>query len=128
MLMLVQQVVSFETVCVEELVVPMKVISYNIRGLGSSEKRKEILKLVKHHRQWILCIQEPKLEVVNDFVCVSQWGNSSFGYSYRPSVGASGGILTLWDSAEVDVWVTRSIDNVVIIQGHFIKNGDDFTL
>jgi exonuclease III len=43
----------------------MKYISYNIRGLGSWEKRKEIQKLVKQHRPWILCVQETKLEVIN---------------------------------------------------------------
>jgi len=70
---------------------------------------------------WILCIQETKPKVVNDFGCASMWENSGFGYSYRPYVGAFVGILTLWDSAEVDVWVTRSLDNVVVIQDRLEK-------
>jgi exonuclease III len=110
------------------MVVKMKYISYNIRGLGSWEKRKEIQKLVKQHRPWILCVQETKLEVINEFLCVSLWGNQNFGFSYRPSVGASGGILTLWNKDEVDVRITRSMAHVIIIQGFMVKNGGEFAL
>ncbi|PNX98928.1 cysteine-rich receptor-like protein kinase, partial [Trifolium pratense] len=35
-------------------------------------------------------------------------GSTSHGFSYRLSVGASRGILTLWDSSEVEVWSTES--------------------
>jgi len=45
----------------------MKIISYNIRGLGSFEKKKEIQKMVKFYRPWILCVQQTKLEIINDF-------------------------------------------------------------
>ena len=91
------------------LVVKMKFISYNISGLGSFEKRKEIQKIVKLHRPWILCVQETKLEIINGFLCSSLWGNQHYGFSYRSSVGAFGGILTIWDSTGVDVIITRSL-------------------
>jgi len=87
-----------------------------------------IQKIVKFHRPWILCVQEIKLESINDFLCSSLWGNQNYGFSYRPSVGASGGILTIWDSTEVDVIITRSLAHVVIIQGKMVKNGADFSL
>jgi len=106
----------------------MKFISYNIRGLGSLEKRKVIQKIVKFHRPWILCVQETKLESINDFLCSSLWGNQNYGFSYRPSLGAYGGILTIWDTEEVDVIITRSLAHVVIIQGKMVKNGADFSL
>ena len=105
----------------------MKFISYNIRGLGSFEKRKEIQKIVKLHRPWVLCVQETKLESINDFLCSSLWGNQNYRFSYRPSAGASGGILTIWDTTEVDVIITRSLAHV-IIQGKMVKIGADFSL
>jgi len=55
---------------------------------------------VKFYRPWILCVQETKLEIINDFFYASLWGNAHYGFSYRPSVGASGGIFTIWDMAE----------------------------
>jgi len=91
-------------------------------------KKKEIQKMVKFYRPWILCVQETKLEIINDFFCASLWGNPYHSYSYRPSVGASGGILTIWDTTEVDVMITRSMAHVVIIQGKMIQNGADFSI
>jgi len=101
---------------------------YNIRGLRSFEKKKEIQKIVKFHRPWILCVQETKLETINDFLCALLWGNQNYGFSYRPFVGASGGILTLSDTAEVDIKITRSMPHVFIIQGKMVKNGAEFSL
>ncbi|PNY15039.1 cysteine-rich receptor-like protein kinase, partial [Trifolium pratense] len=52
--------------------------------------------------------------------------SSSFGFSYRPSVGASGGLLTLWDSTEVKVWSTESREHVLWCHGRFSKTGEEF--
>lgn len=43
-------------------------------------------------------------------------------------MGASCGILTLWDTVEVDVWLTRSIAHVIIVQGVMVKNGGQFAI
>jgi len=79
-------VVNVWVCCVGELVVSMKFISYNIKGLWSREKRKDVRKLVKQHRLWILCFHKTKLGNIDDFICASIWGSTGFNYSYRPSV------------------------------------------
>jgi hypothetical protein len=66
--------------------------------------------------------------VIDDFVCRSLWGSEPYGFSYRPSLGAAGGILTLWNSNEVDVQVSMSFENVLIIKGRFIKSGVAFAI
>ncbi|PNX56566.1 cytochrome p450 [Trifolium pratense] len=86
----------------------MKIISRNVRGLGGLEKRKEVRKLVEDLKPFTFCIQETKLQNCNVFHGSNLWGSSSHGFSYRPSVGASGGLLTLWDTSEVEVWSTES--------------------
>jgi len=65
---------------------------------------------------------------VDDYVCRSLWGTASVSYSYQPSIGASGGILTLWDVTEVEVLVTKSVENVLIIQGWFINSNNEFSI
>jgi len=61
------------------------------------------LKLVKKFRPWILCIQETRLATIDEFFYASFWGNTDVVFSYKPSMGASGGILSLWDTSEVEV-------------------------
>ena len=75
-----------------------------MRGLGGLEKRKELRKLVDEKKPFILCLQETKLVVCDDFLCTSVWGDINHDFSFRPSMGASGGLLTMWDTKEVEVW------------------------
>jgi len=106
----------------------MKIISLNVRGLGSFEKRREVRNLVREKNPFILCIQETKLAIFDDFVRNNIWGDACVGYSFRPSLGASGGLVTLWDSKEVDVWSTISFDHVLVIVGRFLSSGELFVV
>ncbi|GAU12613.1 hypothetical protein TSUD_132230 [Trifolium subterraneum] len=101
-------------------------ISWNIRGLGGVEKRKEVRKLVEDLNPFLVCLQETKLQFCEDSICSSLWGNSDYAYSYRPSVGASGGLLTIWNSEEIEVWSTESRRHVLWCHGRFIKSGEEF--
>jgi len=47
----------------------MKIISFNIRGLGAVVKKREIRRLVLEKKPAVLCIQEMKMEVVDEFLC-----------------------------------------------------------
>jgi len=106
----------------------MKILSYNLRGLGRWEKRREVQRLVTSKSPLVFCIQDTKLQQFDDNACRSLWGSESAGYSYRPSNGVVGGIITLWKSIEVDVSVTMSLENVLIIKGCFINSGVDFAI
>jgi len=74
----------------------------------------------------ILCLQETKLAVCDEKLNLLMWGDSNHAYSFRPSVGASGGLLTVWDTLEVEVWSSVSQDNVLIIHGKFIRTNEVF--
>ncbi|MCH85381.1 endonuclease/exonuclease/phosphatase family protein, partial [Trifolium medium] len=104
----------------------MKIISWNTRGLGGLEKRQEVRKLVGNLKPFIMCIQETKMQTFDDFLVTSLWGNSPYAFSYRPSVGASGGLMTIWDASEVDVWSTESREHVLWCHGRIIKTGEEF--
>ncbi|PNX61277.1 cytochrome p450, partial [Trifolium pratense] len=62
----------------------------------------------------------------DDFLCMTLWGSSSHGFSYRPSVGASEGLITLWDSSEVEVWSTESREHVLWCHDRFSRTGEEF--
>jgi exonuclease III len=52
-------------------VVTVRIISWNVRGLGSLEKWREVRQLVREKNPFILCIQETKLSIFDDSVCKS---------------------------------------------------------
>jgi len=106
----------------------MKVISYNVRGLRGFEKRAEVRRFTQDKNPFVVCLQESKLHAIDDFLVKSLWGNSQCGYSYQASVGASGGLITLWDSSVVEVWCTLNFRHVLIIKGRVILTGQDFTI
>jgi exonuclease III len=104
----------------------MKIVSWNVRGLGRAEKKKEVRKLVGEKNLFIVCLQETKLQVCDDALCSSLWGNSPFGFSFCLYVGASGGLLTIWDTAEVEVWSSLSRDHVLWCHGRFVQTDEEF--
>jgi len=46
-------------------------------------------------REIILSIQETKLPVFDFTVCKSIWGDVNVDFSFQPSMGPSGGLVTL---------------------------------
>ncbi|MCI16660.1 cytochrome P450, partial [Trifolium medium] len=99
----------------------MKICSWNVRGLGGFENKKEVRKLIGDK-------QETKLGECNDYICDSLWGSSPHGYSFRPSVGVSGGLLVMWDTVEVEVWSSVSLDHALLIHGRLLKSEEEFYL
>jgi exonuclease III len=106
--------------------VTTKIISYNIRGLGGVEKRKEILHLIYEKNPVVVCIQESKMEVVDQFLVASLWGSTDVGFSFRPSVWASRGIITLWNPLVVEVEFSVSFEHALIIGGRLKKDNREF--
>ncbi|KAK2383914.1 DNA-(apurinic or apyrimidinic site) endonuclease [Trifolium repens] len=104
----------------------MKIVSWNVRGFGRVDKRNEVRKLVREKHPLVVCLQETKLQACDEFLCTVVWGTSPFGFSFRPSVGASGGLLTIWDTSEVEMWSSLSRDHVLWCHGRFIKTGEEF--
>ena len=106
----------------------MKIISWNVRGLGSFEKRREVCQLVREKNPLIMCVQETKLSVIDVNLCKSMWGGDLVDFSFQPSVGASGGIVTMWDTREVEVWSSMSFEHVLVISRCFVKTRRQFTV
>jgi len=106
----------------------MKLLSWNVRGLGGAVKKREVSHLVREKKPFILCIQETKLQVLDAFDCRSIWGDDKVDFSYQRSAGASGGLVTLWDLSEVEVWSSASLDHVLAVTGRFLKSGEQFTM
>lgn len=74
----------------------MKIMAWNVRGLGSARKRILIKETIKKARIDIVMIQETKLKVINQKWVRSIWSSWNKNWAYLPSFGASGGQLIIW--------------------------------
>lgn len=71
----------------------MKILSYNVRGLGSRAKCSDVQSLIKKYGVKFCCIQETKKEIIDKTIGRAVWGRGRIGWCFRESEGRSGGIL-----------------------------------
>lgn len=102
----------------------MKVISYNARGLAVVRKR---WRFDINPRKKFFCgvYSGIKVEFIDNFLIKSIWGDAPCDYSYQPSVGASGGLITMWDKSLIDVCSSMSFAHVIVVSGRVILTGED---
>lgn len=68
----------------------MQIISWNIRGFGSSVKKRFVSKLIKKRKPDMILIQETKMESIDRFIVQKLWGNGDFEFAFSEASGASG--------------------------------------
>jgi exonuclease III len=73
-------------------------MSHNIRGINSDIKIMEI-------NCDIICIQETKKESFDDSYIRRFYNRSLDKFAFEPSIGASGGFLTIWKGSHFDAEV-----------------------
>ncbi|GJW03842.1 RNA-directed DNA polymerase, eukaryota [Tanacetum coccineum] len=73
-------------------------ISLNCNGLGKDSKKGWIKELIDRNSPAFIGIQETKLKDCDVFCVRSFWPRPYVDFIHSDSVGASGGILTVWDS------------------------------
>lgn len=56
----------------------MKILSYNIRGLGDTAKRRVIREVLCRNQVDMVCIQETKSSSVDRRLCAQLWGDTEF--------------------------------------------------
>ncbi|KAL8498958.1 hypothetical protein ACS0TY_022064 [Phlomoides rotata] len=101
----------------------MKILCYNVRGLGKKAKRMEVKDIIKKHKIELCCIQETKLEEVSKIRCMGLWGNPNFDWAYRESEGKSGGIHSIWNKDVFHKSSSWSDRGVLVINGYFTGDG-----
>lgn len=74
----------------------MKIVTLNLRGVGSVAKKKCVKRLIQKEGFDVCFFQETKRREI-DVVDVSRmWGGYNFDWIAKSSSGLSGGLLTVW--------------------------------
>ena len=76
----------------------MKIISWNIRGLGSRTKRRVVKDFLRLQNPDVVMFQETKREVCDRRFVGSVWSVRNKEWAILLACRASGGILIIWDS------------------------------
>lgn len=79
----------------------MKVLSWNVRGLGVAMKRVLVKRFVLSHKPAVLSLQETKCEEPVESLVRSIWGIGNLGWEGKASNGASSGLWTIWDASKM---------------------------
>ena len=80
----------------------VKILSWNVRGLNDRDKRLQVRSFIKQWGADIICLQETKIELVSRRLVRSLWGIHHVDWMFLGSIGASGGILLMWDHRVVE--------------------------
>jgi endonuclease/exonuclease/phosphatase family metal-dependent hydrolase len=80
-----------------------QVLNWNIRGANDPAKRSAIREFVSTLHVNIVCFQETKLDVIDDFTVLQSLGPSFDEYMYLPAVQTRGGILLAWDTSVIEL-------------------------
>ena len=75
----------------------MSVISWNVRGLSARPKRSSIRKIIIKNNPSFVFLQETKMEILNNKLIRTCWKSDDLEWVSSPSVGNSGGLLSMWN-------------------------------
>jgi hypothetical protein len=80
----------------------LKILSWNVRGINELDKRLHIKRLIRDCKVDLVCLIETKMEVISREVVRSLWGCRHVDWCFMGASGASGGILIMWDRRVVE--------------------------
>lgn len=78
----------------------MKMITWNVHGLGGVEKRRFIRECISKYKPAIIVLQETKKEVMNKSLVRSSVGPRLSEWCALPTIETCGGVLIAWDPLE----------------------------
>lgn len=92
-------------------------VSWNVRGANGISSQYLIRMLVNRQKPAIVCLQETKCSLWTEKNLKSFGMPSPFGWHQSPSVGQSGGLLTLWNKSVFSLSPSSSYANWSSVRG-----------
>uniref|UniRef100_A0A8R7PUW5 Endonuclease/exonuclease/phosphatase domain-containing protein n=1 Tax=Triticum urartu TaxID=4572 RepID=A0A8R7PUW5_TRIUA len=81
----------------------LSIVNWNTRGLNDQGHKETVHAFLADTRCHIACIQETKLDHIDQQTASYIGGLSLRSFAHRPAIGTRGGILLLWNEDHVEV-------------------------
>lgn len=101
----------------------MKILTWNIRGLGLQEKRGSIRRFIRKNKVDILLLHKTKREEMANLLPKEIGGVRDSGSFCKPTAGHSGGLLIIWNPSVFKVSAKRMDDRSISIKGPLVGEG-----
>jgi hypothetical protein len=105
-----------------------KVLDWNVRGLNDKDKRLAVFNKIKESNCAIICLQETKCESFDRSFIRSFYPKRFDRFAFSPSIGASGGIIVLWNSAIFHGTVLEIHRSAIRVHFSFTTNNQPWQL
>ncbi|CAL5381702.1 unnamed protein product [Camellia sinensis] len=102
----------------------MKLLSWNVRGLGRPEKRRKIKQVFCERRVDMVLLQETKRSTIDEKFVRSIWGREQMDFMAVDSAGAAGGLLCIWNPEVFQLVDCCSNRNFIILSGTLYNSFD----
>jgi len=86
---------------------PSSILIWNVWGLNDAARRNSVRAVILSSNAEIVCLQETKIEHMNQRVFLSVFGSSYDKFVALPANGTRGGILIAWKSNTCQAIATR---------------------
>ncbi|GMI80362.1 hypothetical protein HRI_001705500 [Hibiscus trionum] len=95
----------------------LKIISWNIRGLGRRKKARAIRNMVNERKPQFLFVQETKLSSFPQAVLRSMGCDRRFEFCWAPAEGSADGLISLWDPNAFVKTLDYTTKRIVVVIG-----------
>ncbi|KAL4386427.1 hypothetical protein GQ457_09G031250 [Hibiscus cannabinus] len=106
----------------------MKLMSWNIRGIGSELKVSELRRVIRVHKVDLVFIQEPKKEVVKEDLIRKIWYDDDFDFRFSGAEGKAGGLFSVWNSKAFELNTCLITRNTIFLEGRIAASNLHCTL
>ena len=81
----------------------LKILSWNVRGVNDSSKRKLIKSVVRKQKVDLLCIQETKMQVMSEGVVRSLGSGRFLDWKALNAIRSAMSVLICWDKRSLEI-------------------------
>lgn len=97
----------------------MRILSYNVRGLGSRAKCNDVGEIISKRRVNFCMLQESKKEDVDEFLCRAIWNVDNIDWAFKGSDDRSGGLLSIWNRDVFAATSSWDMEGALIVNGRW---------